>query len=252
MEVGPIICAAIFIGVIVLVIVIAVRRDRKRRLGWQELAGRLGYAYVQEDQDLPGKFPFQLFSCGTRQTAHNVLAGEKKGVSIILADFEFSTPAGDRSHKETQTVCVVSVTGLNLPSMIVVREAHLEGAAGRLGSLLNSALGGTGPEDIDFDDDPAFSEAFILLSPDQAQARQAFNTSVRWFFVKNQDHFPKCTIETSGNSILIIASCSPLGYPSNMQMPASAVVSTCGIRIPPEESTTLMELGLRLVEQWRH
>jgi hypothetical protein len=246
----PAVIAGVVVGAIIAVI-LAVRAAALRRTqAWKDLADRLGFAFSEEEETLGERFPFRLFSCGDRNTAYNMVAGKKEDVSVVLTDFEYRT-VGRKSRVKRQTICVAAAPGLELPSMLIAREMKLSGFAAAIVSKITSMLSLEGATDIDFEDDPAFSEAFVLCSREEDRARQVFSAPVRRFFVENKDRFAGRRIETAGNAILIVA-CDPRqgAIPDVEGIPEAAVVSAGGICVTAEEGTALMDLGVDLVKQW--
>jgi len=248
---GPVVCLAVFVGIVVFLIVYFARRQRRRQVAWQELATRLGFSYVEKDEHLPVEFSFQLFSYGKIRFGRNVLRGEREGVPVILGDYHFETPVAEDRHEHEQTISVVTAPGMSLPSTVLMREGKQEGFAAKLTAVVNATFGGGRPEDIDFDDDSAFSEAFTLHCSEQAQAREIFNSSLRKLLVRNRDLFSRCVIETAGDAILVIASSFRDGFPAELDVPVEGILSGCTILLPPEQSVSLMKPGLLLLEQWR-
>jgi hypothetical protein len=246
----PAVIAGVVIGIIITVIFAVRAAARRRTQAWRDLADRLGFVFSEEEETLGERFPFRLFSCGDSNAAYNMVAGRKEDVSVVMTDFEYRT-VGPKSRVKRQTICVAACPGLDLPSMLVAQEMKLSGFAAAIASKITSVLGLEGAADIDFEEDPAFSDAFALCSREEDRARQAFSAPVRRFFVENRERFAGRRIETAGNAILIVA-CDPRqgAIPDIEGIPEAAVVSAGGICVTAEEGTALMDLAIDLVKQW--
>lgn len=84
-----------------------------------------------------------------------------------------NTRKSDRKWVYTTLICYRSEK-FNFPPVALSDE-----------NILNKISSSLGSQDIDFDDDPAFSNRFLLEAPSEVNAREFFTKSMRSFFVQN-------------------------------------------------------------------
>jgi hypothetical protein len=121
-------------------------------------------------------------------------AGKKaKGKSGVRTNFfleKLSTL--DRVPDQVLTAIVYVDSELSLPSIFLAKES--------VGEKMLAAIGG---QDVDFDDDPAFSDRFVLQGTSEGNLTNFFTKPMRGFFVSNM---PLSFIfESAGDRFLIRA-----------------------------------------------
>jgi len=163
-----------FIGFVVGLVLLARHLEKKRTEAVHAWAQANGYAL---DTDVAGfqhaMQRFKLFNQGRSRVLKNVIRTARDDSSLTLADYRYTTGSGKHQTTHHQTICVVQSPRSLLPHFFLRRQVALFDALGKL----------FGGQDINFDDDPAFSKAFVLQSIEgddecrrlfQPEARDAF------------------------------------------------------------------------------
>ena len=96
---------------------------------------------------------------------------------MTIFDYQYTTGGGNNSQTHRLTVVAMESDGLRVPSF----QMWPEGFWSRVGSMF-------GMQDIDFDDSPEFSEAYVLKGEEEAAVRECFTPERRQFFAENQGH----------------------------------------------------------------
>ncbi|MFC1582449.1 hypothetical protein ACFL4W_02805 [Planctomycetota bacterium] len=177
----------IFVGFVTLIIGfvvghvawVAIRRKKLR-----EFAEQAGFQYAVRDISVRNRFPFQLFDKGDSSEALNVIKAPDGDGEMAICDFVYTvisyTTTGTGSNrsrrrtksKHAQTVCLVSDAKLCLPEMFIRRE--------RLFDWLGEKFGG---QDIDFDEDHEFSDAFVVQGSVEDRIREVLDKGLRRLFL---------------------------------------------------------------------
>ncbi|MFH1707413.1 MAG: hypothetical protein ABIF71_05805 [Planctomycetota bacterium] len=184
--IGGIFAAIIIIGVI------AWRLDKKRTEAFQAFATRNNFSF----QKNPGSFPracggFDLFNAGHSKRQYNLMSGESGGIRLSIFDYKYTTGSGKHQTTHHQTVCLIEDPKVSIPRCFVRHEIGLFDWLGQK----------FGMQDIDFDDDPAFSKMFVLKSGVEDRVRQAFGPKLRGVLVANSARFRTC--EAEGGALLV-------------------------------------------------
>lgn len=186
-----------FISLIIVIIIIAIVyraiSEKKRRKAWEEVAGQLGFTYSRDMTQLRSMETsgFKLFSLGRSHRVQSVIRGENGGITIVLADYCYVTGSGKNSTTHSQTVCLLQAVALDLPHFYLRPEM-------KLFSFLQTLFSGN---DIDFDDDPEFSNMFILQGEDEEAIRRIFSSDVRRTLATQSNK--RMNIEGRGKALLI-------------------------------------------------
>ena len=171
-----------------------VRLEKNRTADWEAVATRLGAKFIPKGSEAHAGFEFRLFSKGSRRRMKNHLKWESERVTIHLADYFYTTyqntGQGRSSKVHRQTVCILEKEGSSFPKSFLRRERGLIDWVGEK----------FGTQDIDFEDDPDFSKAFMLKG-DEIQTKNVFSRELRQHFLENRKSFR--TFEMSGNAILL-------------------------------------------------
>lgn len=169
---GFIVC--LFVGIIIASVI----SGKKRREAWQEVAQTLGFTYTERDTSIPGTYSgLKLFMQGRSQRAEHVLRGSHGGITALLLDYQYTTGSGKNSSTHFHTLCIIEDDGLDLPDILLRRQV-------RFFDFLGKLFGG---QDVNFDDDPAFSESFVLQGSDEEALRKLFTSAIRARFVENKE-----------------------------------------------------------------
>ncbi|MBI2478872.1 MAG: hypothetical protein HYV60_09625 [Planctomycetia bacterium] len=170
------IVAAIFVavgGLLLGVIVWAMRAEKKRVAAMREFAEGLGLEFFDSGHDelFTRLARFQLFNSGRSRIIKNVILGQTDIASIAIFDYRYITGSGKSQATHAQTVVAMESESLHLPSFTMRPENLLD----RVGSAL-------GFQDIDFDQHPQFSKMFVLKGADEGAIREFFDTKILDFF----------------------------------------------------------------------
>lgn len=159
--------------IIVIAIGIGMYYEKKRREALAKLAADLGLEFFP--QGIPGLLTaiqgFTLFSSGRSHSVTNTIRGLTDDVELTIFDLTYTVGSGKNSSTHRQTIVRFASTRLGLPEFVVSPEGFFH----KIGKLF-------GVKDINFDEDPQFSSAFLLQGPNEAAIRQIFAPAVReWF-----------------------------------------------------------------------
>lgn len=176
MDMLPLIIIGIgVISVIVVIAYLAARAENERRLAMARFAETSGLAFRPILPNAAWEH-LNLFDLGQKTKSaeiKNYLKGETAEVRIEIGDWVYVTGAGKSRQTHRQ-------------SFICLFSPHLQATPFELRaeSFLDRIGGWLGMQDIDFDEDPVFSKAFVLKSPDVPGTRGLFGPPLRTWFVK--------------------------------------------------------------------
>jgi hypothetical protein len=167
------------LAVLVILVIIAIIGQRaaikRRRDQLHTFAAARGFTFMAEDllglRDRMGVFA--LMRRGHSKKVRHVLIGDHGGRQIILFEYVYVTGGGKDSHTHTQYCCTWQAPAA--VSRLMVRP---EGFFDRIGDWFTG-------KDIDFPDDPAFSDAYVVSGDDEAEVRGLLTPAVREFAMRN-------------------------------------------------------------------
>lgn len=164
---------AVIVGGIVAVvgglIALAVTMEKKRREALEQFCLMRGFKFERERKD--GWRPFQavpLFDHGGRRRWGYTISGRTGKRDFTAFEYRYTVSSGKNSQTYYFRVMCWQTGDTTLPVFSISPEGFWK----RLGQKL-------GRQDIDFDDDPTFSEAYELRGPDEAAIRAAFTPRIR-------------------------------------------------------------------------
>lgn len=139
-------------------------------------AGRLGFSFAPEPEPglLDSLGAFRLFSQGRSRKIRNVLRHQVDDIQITLFDYRYTTSSGRHNRVHAQTVGLFETGRLELP-FFTLRPEH----------LFHRLAGALGYQDIDFEQHPAFSEAYLLQGGDETQIRSVFRQNLLAYFARH-------------------------------------------------------------------
>ncbi len=164
---------------------------QRRAEAWQRAAGRLGLAWNLTPTLTPEANALHTFSRGHNHRMRAGVEGTAWDATVLLADYQYTVGYGRNRSVHRQTVCVLRGEELNLPNFFMRPERAL---IDRIGELF-------GVKDFDFDDDPAYSRAFVLAGDDEEAVRATFNPSVRSRLMHLGE--PRLRLEGSGRTLVV-------------------------------------------------
>jgi len=180
--------------------------QQKRIKQLQDLASRLGYEFVRQDDDLLNALEGSILSSyGRLRRVPNLLRTSVDGTAATIFDYSYET--GTRKSRGTyrQTVLLLESERLNLPSFALFPDGF--------GQKL---LGLAGKQDIDFENQSKFSKAYVLQGPNEAEVRALFNDERLAFFAQR----PGLCVEGGGRRLLYYRThkrVSPTDIPSFLE-----------------------------------
>ena len=175
---GGVVCLAVFIIpsliFVFLRFILPKKLQRKRTAALEKVAMELGIAFdpLNEKNILNQFSAFPLFGAGRDpKTVINIFSGNTADVHFSIFDYSYNTGRGRRRWYYRQTVIAMQSEQLQCPAF------HLRPESKRdiIGSVLQL-------QDIDFDDHPAFSKAFVLKSDAEDDTRKFFDQELLNFF----------------------------------------------------------------------
>ncbi|MFC1746426.1 hypothetical protein ACFL35_20705 [Candidatus Riflebacteria bacterium] len=179
-------------GIIVSIFGLVFWYEKKRREEWQSVAKGLGFTYLQNDNSIQQTHNcFKIFNQGHGRQATNVIRGGKDGIAFVIADYRYTTGGRKNSSTHYQTICIVENTNFNIPHFFLRREI-------KIFDFLGKMFGG---QDINFDEDTNFSNAFVLQGESEGMVRKLFTKEIRRAFMEFEGS--NLQVEARGNMILI-------------------------------------------------
>lgn len=178
-------------AVFVVVFAFQSRRWRRRRSAWERVALQLGLQ-PSPAPELPAEATtLELFQRGRRQKLRGGAEGATWAGRALLADHEYTTGGGQSTHVHRQTVCIFQDPSLELPHFVLRPER----------AVIDRIVELFGAKDLDFEDDPTFSRAYVLNGEDEAAVRTVFTPSVRSLLVQLVEE--RLHLEGRGDTLLL-------------------------------------------------
>lgn len=170
-QVGPFLIIGGVISLIGGIAYLAWLMEKKRTEAMSAWAQTHGYTFEGERPALVDEMAaFKLFNQGRRRTVKNLMRSAKDVGGVRICDYQYTTGSGKHQQIHQQTICVLHTPGRAAPHFFVRRQRALFDSLGKL----------FGGQDINFDDDPAFSKAYVLQTGgDEAQLRHFMNPQLR-------------------------------------------------------------------------
>lgn len=189
--------------------------EKKRTKGWEEISQQPGMEFLGERNDVLSRYGhIKAFQVGKSRRMKNAISVQSGEVRIVAGDFRFTTGSGKHKHTHHRTVCVLESSMMNVTHCSLRPERKLFDAIGQ-------AFGG---QDIDFEEDPQFSKAFVLQGEDEPAIRELFDGSIRaWFTERAGRNFQ---FEALGNTLVFHS----------------------GRRVPPSEAPALMDQAIQIMK----
>ncbi len=156
------------------VVVLSWLHEEKRSEAFLRYAAQRGWTFERNGLGRMDEVSsFKLFSRGRERRLTNVVFGPQDGVTVSVGDYRYTVDRGRSARTHHQTLCVVRVPGLDLPHFFVRRQVMLVDDLGKL-------LGG---QDLNFEEDPDFSKAWVLQTEgDEHHVRRVFHPRARMAF----------------------------------------------------------------------
>lgn len=192
MRLEPILAIAACIAFIGAIAYVAWLMEKKRTEAMTAWAQSHGYVFEGPAPQLLAELSdFKLFNQGRSRAAKNLMRVSKEVGAVRVCDYQYTTGSGKHSHTHRQTVCVMTTPGRGAPHFFVRRQNRLFDALGKL----------FGGQDINFDDDEAFSKAFVLqTSGVEAQVRHFISPRLREALTRLADK--NVVLEVAGETMV--------------------------------------------------
>lgn len=168
-------------------------REKKRREAIVAFAEQLGLKCLPAlDAADQGIFDgFKLAQRGRDQKSSNVIVADSGQLRMVVFDYSYVTGSGKNRSTTKQSVVLASAATLQTPSFELSPESFFH----RIAEFF-------GYNDIDFDEDPEFSQAFLLYGGNEAEVRKFFNAKRR----KHLCQTPQVLLEAAGSNFILFRS----------------------------------------------
>lgn len=178
------------IGLIVLVIVLSVIHEKKRREALRAFADMNGFEFEQKisGPEAIGLPTIELFNRGHSKRTSNALIGQVEGSDIRVLDYRYTVGSGKNSSTSHQTVVAISTSGAPLPDFTLAPEHFFH----KIGQAF-------GYQDIDFDMFPEFSKRYLLRGEDEPTIRALFDGRVIDAYMNGLG----CNVEVRGGWLVV-------------------------------------------------
>lgn len=192
-QLGPVLAIGGMIALVGGIIWLAWYMEKKRTEAMSAYAQSHGFQFEGPAQQLIDELSmFKLFNQGRARTAKNLMRGAKDVGSIRICDYQFTTGSGKHQQVHHQTICVLKTPGRQVPHFFLRRQRAIFDALGKV----------FGGQDINFEDDPAFSKAYVLqCSGDENQLRGFMSPGLRDSLTRLADH--NLVIEVVGDTMVL-------------------------------------------------
>jgi hypothetical protein len=180
----------IVFAVVVVALVVGVQVFLKQRRAKQmrEVAASLGYEFDERGISVIDRLgEFALLSYGHARTATSLLRTEVDGAKATVFDYSYDTGHDKNRRTHLGSALLLESDRLDLPAFTLRPEG--------IGQKL---MGLASRQDIDFQDNPAFSAAYLLQGQDEARIRALFSTDKLAFFAQRRG----LCVEGSGQKLL--------------------------------------------------
>lgn len=167
--------------------------DKKRTESMSAWAQAHGFVFEGERPALIDELArFKLFNQGHKRKVKNLLRGAKDTGAVRIADYQYTTGRGKHQTVWQQTICILTSPGRRAPHFFVRRQQRLFDALGKV----------FGGQDINFDDDPKFSKAYVLQTAgDEQQLRHFMSPGLREALTRLADK--NLVLEVEGDTMLL-------------------------------------------------
>lgn len=156
---------ALSVTIVVVLVGLALRAEQKRKAAVIAGAADLGLVccltLAAKDRSLFDTFP--LAGIGHSRDVTSASEADSGELRMILFDYQYTVGTGKNQNTRTYSVVMATSDNLELPQFSLSPENFFD----RLGDWFGS-------KDIDFKDDPLFSNQFVLKGEDEAAIRDLF------------------------------------------------------------------------------
>ncbi len=170
-SIAPFLVIGGFVALVGGIFYLAGLTEKKRIEAMTAFARNHGYVFEGTSPQLIDELAgFKLFNQGSYRTAKNVMRGSKDSGAVRICDYQFITGFGQSHQMHQLTICVLKTPGRMAPHFFLRRQRSFFDAPGKV----------FGGQDINFEDDPIFSKAYVLqTSDDENQLRGFMSVGLR-------------------------------------------------------------------------
>jgi hypothetical protein len=181
--------AAAIVAAVVVAVMLVNRYERQRDAGFKRAVRRLGWQEAYGEATPPQEvIDFFLFGRGRARRTKNLARGRPGKLDATLFDYSFTTGSGKHSHTHRQTVMVFELPGRTVPGF----ELRPEGVLDKIGAAF-------GYQDIDLENRPDFSKAYLLRGTDEAEIRRFFQDEIVHHFERHRGW----SVEAAGTWVVV-------------------------------------------------
>jgi hypothetical protein len=177
MEFLPFLIIGGVIAIIVIALYINYLVEKKRTEGMKNVADELGFEFFPKGDGplLTELSLFNLFTQGHSRRLYNLMRGDANNLEVDIFDYTYVTGSGKSSHTWNQTLVCFGMRDANLPSFSLRPETFWD----KIGTWF-------GYQNINFDNNPVFSDKYLLRGRDEETVRGLFTDDVLAFFERQQ------------------------------------------------------------------
>ena len=162
--------------------------SKKRTQALSELALRLGLSFSNTSPLFDRhRNNFWLFERGRNQSVSNVMSGSKDGCQVEVFEFRYVTGHGKSKQTNKKTVVAVTDSRCTFPHFLLEPENFFH----KIGTVF-------GMQDLDFDEYPEFSSAFVLKGEPESAVRAVFTPDIVRAMLERR----KLSVEAHGDTML--------------------------------------------------
>ncbi len=169
-HVGPWLGLVVFVAILAPVVWYVATLQGRRARAYEAFAAANGYQYVMSRPGVEAQYAWMLwlFGQGHSRTWRHEPSGTYNGMAFTAFEYVYTIGAGRSRSTHSQAMMKWESAGAKLPAFTLGPESFFS----RIGQAL-------GASDIDFEDDPAFSRAYVLKGQDEAAIRTLFTSALR-------------------------------------------------------------------------
>lgn len=165
------------LSIVCVVIWLVHQHEKKRTEAMRSVAEEIGLSFsATKDESLLAKLQaFSLFNKGHSRKMKNVMKAETELAQLTIFDYQYTTGSGNHSRTNHHTVVAMESESLSMPEFTLRPEGFFD----KVGATL-------GFQDINFDEHPEFSKAFVLKGKNEQAVRRFFDDGMLDLFAQRQ------------------------------------------------------------------
>ena len=149
--------------------------EKKRSNAIKAMASKMGFNHIKRDESfIDSHKNLEMFNEGEAHRLENILEGTRNGVKVVMGEYDVRFGRQGHGIHRPKTICAIVDPALSLPHFSLRRQQ-------KIADKIGAALGG---QDINFNEDKKFSEAFVLQGNKADETRSFFDADVRKAFMK--------------------------------------------------------------------